>query len=322
MTDSTAGVIIMKIGIIGCGFVGSTAAYAMAIEGAASEIVLIDLNAALAKAHAEDILHATPFAKPVRVVGGDFSDLKGAGAVVLACGVAQRAGETRLQLLGRNAKVFEAVVPQVLRHAPHALLIIASNPVDVITWIVAKISDLPPARIIGTGTLLDTARFRTLLGEHLQVASASVHAYVLGEHGDSEVLAWSSADVGGVPLFDFARQIGRPIQDPVRAAVDAGVRRAAYRIIEGKGSTYFGSGAGIARVVRAIRGDEGAVLTLSGLSTRIEDFRDVCFSLPRVLGAQGIATELQPRLSAEESEALRRSADILRQAAKELGYAS
>jgi L-lactate dehydrogenase len=315
MMDSMAGGIIMKIGIIGCGFVGSTAAYAMAIEGAASEIVLIDLNAELAKAHAEDILHATPFAKPVRVVGGDFSDLKGAG-------VAQRAGETRLQLLGRNAKVFEAVVPQVLRHAPHALLIIASNPVDVITWIVAKISDLPPARIIGTGTLLDTARFRTLLGEHLQVASASVHAYVLGEHGDSEVLAWSSADVGGVPLFDFARQIGRPIQDPVRAAVDAGVRRAAYRIIEGKGSTYFGIGAGIARVVRAIRGDEGAVLTLSGLSTRIEDFRDVCFSLPRVLGAQGIATELQPRLSAEESEALRRSADILRQAAKELGYAS
>lgn len=310
----------MKIGIIGCGFVGSTAAYAMAIEGTASEIVLIDLNAELAKAHAEDILHATPFAKPVRIVAGDYSDLKGAGAVVLACGVAQRAGETRLQLLGRNAKVFEAVVPQVLRQAPHALLIIASNPVDVITCMVAKISELPPACTIGSGTLLDTARFRTLLGEHLQVASASVHAYVLGEHGDSEVMAWSSADVGGVPLFDFARQIGRPIQDQVRSAIDEGVRRAAYRIIEGKGATYYGIGAGIARIVRAIRGDEGAVLTLSGRSTRIGEFRDVCFSLPRVLGAKGIVTELRPSLSAEELEALHRSVDILRQAAKELGY--
>jgi L-lactate dehydrogenase len=309
----------MKVGIVGCGFVGSTAAYAMALEGAASEIVLVDLKSELAKAHAEDILHATPFARPVRIIAGDYADLKGSSAVVLACGVAQRSGETRLELLGRNAKVFEAVVPRVLREAPDTLLIVASNPVDIITHMVTRISELPPGRIIGTGTMLDTARFRALLGGHLQVAPASVHAYVLGEHGDSEVLIWSSADVGGVSLVDFARQIGRPLTDHDRASIEEGVRRAAHRIIEGKGATYYGIGAGIARLVRAIRGNEGAVLAISGLSAKIADIRDVCLSLPRVVGAQGVVAELWPNLSSAELEALHHSAEILRRAAGGLG---
>jgi L-lactate dehydrogenase len=309
----------MKVGIIGCGFVGSTAAYAMALEGAASEIVLIDLNGQLAQAQAEDILHATPFARPVRILAGDYPDLAGAGVVVLACGVAQRPEETRLQLLERNARVFEAVVPRVLKEVPRALLVIASNPVDVITSVVASISGLAPARTIGTGTILDTARFRTLLGEHLHVAPASVHAYVVGEHGDSEVLAWSSAEVGGVPLVDFARQVGRPIGDADRSAIEEGVRRAAYRIIAGKGATYYGIGAGIARMVRAIRSDEGAVLTLSSPGTAIAGLAGVSLSLPRVLGAQGVGIELRPRLSPGEQDALRRSAEILRQAAQKLG---
>jgi L-lactate dehydrogenase len=239
--------------------------------------------------------------------------------VVLACGVAQRPEETRLQLLERNAKVFEAVVPQVLKHAPGTLLVVASNPVDIITSIVAAISGLPPARTIGTGTILDTARFRTLLGEHLCVAPASVHAYVVGEHGDSEVLAWSSADVGGVPLVDFAQQVGRPVTEAVRSLIEEGVRRAAYRIIAGKGATYYGIGAGIARIVRAIRNDEGAVLTLSRPSARIEGIAGVSLSLPRVLGGQGALIELHPRLSPEEQEALHRSAEILRQAGQTLG---
>ena len=309
----------MKVGIVGCGFVGSTAAYAMALEAAASEIVLVDLKSELAKAHAEDILHATPFARPVRIIAGDYADLKGSNAVVLACGVGQRPGETRLELLGRNAHVFEAVVPRVLREAPETVLIVASNPVDIITHMVTRISGLPPGRIIGTGTMLDTARFRALLGGHLQVAPASVHAYVLGEHGDSEVLIWSSADVGGVPLADFARQIGRPLADYARSAIEEGVRHAAYRIIEGKGATYYGIGAGIARLVRAIRGNEGAVLTISGLSTKIADIRDVCLSLPRVVGVKGVAAELWPNLSSAELEALHRSAAVLRRAAGELG---
>jgi L-lactate dehydrogenase len=306
----------MKIGIIGCGFVGSSSAFAIALVGAATELILIDLNADLAKAHAEDILHATPFSGPVRVAAGDYSTLKGAGLVVLACGVAQKPGESRLKLLERNVNVFQNVVPRVLEHAPDAILLIVSNPVDIMTQVVTKISNLPPKRVIGSGTILDTARFRTLLAEHLGLAPHSVHAYVLGEHGDSEVLAWSSGKIGGVPVIEFAEQMGRPITDDVKARIDDGVRRAAYRIIEGKGATYYGIGAGIARIAKAIRDDEGAVLTLSN----IEGINGVSLSLPRVLKAKGIEATIQPMLSEEEEKALNKSADILREAAVELNF--
>jgi len=306
----------MKIGIIGCGFVGSSGAFAIALVGAATDLILVDLNADLANAHAEDILHATPFSEPVRIAAGDYSTLKGAGLVVLACGVGQKPGESRLKLLERNVNIFQNVVPRVLEHAPDSILLIVSNPVDIMTQVVTKISSLPPGRVIGSGTILDTARFRTLLAEHLGLAPHSVHAYVLGEHGDSEVLAWSSGKIGGVPVIEFSEQIGRRITDDVKARIDDGVRRAAYRIIEGKGATYYGIGAGIARIAKAIRDDEGAVLTLSN----IEGINGVSLSLPRVLKAKGIEATIQPMLSNEEEEALKRSADILREAAAELKF--
>jgi L-lactate dehydrogenase len=304
----------MKIGIVGCGFVGSSGAFAIALEGKANDLILVDLNADLARAHAEDILHATPFSQPVRVAAGDYPMLKGADIVVLACGVGQKPGETRLQLLERNVQIFQNVVPRVLEYAPETILLIVSNPVDIMTEVVTKISNLPSKRVIGSGTILDTARFRTLLAEHLNIAPHSVHAYVLGEHGDSEVLAWSSGKVGGVPLEEFAKQIGRPISHEDKTGIDDGVRQAAYRIIEGKGATYYGIGAGIARIARAIGDDEGAVLTLSN----IEGFGGVSLSLPRVLKAKGIEATIQPMLSNEEAQALKRSAEILKEAAAEL----
>ena len=304
----------MKIGIIGCGFVGSSGAFAIALEGKANELILIDLNADMAKAHAEDILHATPFSEPVRVAAGDYPMLKDADLVVLACGVGQKPGETRLQLLERNVRVFQNVVPQVLEYAPDSILLIVSNPVDIMTQVVTKISGVPSHRVIGSGTILDTARFRTLLAEHLNIAPHSVHAYVLGEHGDSEVLAWSLGKVGGVLLEEFATQIGRPLTNEAKAKIDSGVRHAAYRIIEGKGATYYGIGAGIARIARAIGDDEGAVLTLSN----VEGYGGVCLSLPRVLKAKGIETTIQPTLSNEETEELIKSAEILKAAAAEL----
>jgi L-lactate dehydrogenase len=187
------------------------------------------------------------------------------------------------------------------------------------TQVVTRISGLAPGRVIGSGTILDTARFRTLLGEHLRVAPQSVHAYVLGEHGDSEVLVWSSARVGGVPISDFAQQSGRPITEEVKARIDEGVRRAAYRIIEGKGATYHGIGGGLARIIRAIRDDERTALTLSSLSMDVEGVDEVSLSLPRILGGKGIEAELRPALSDEEHEALRKSAGILREAASQLG---
>jgi L-lactate dehydrogenase len=304
----------MKIGIIGCGFVGSTGAFAIALVGAATELVLVDLDADLARAHAEDILHATPFSESVRITAGDYSALRNAGLVVLACGVGQKPGESRLELLERNVNVFQTVVPRVLEYTPDTILLIVSNPVDIMTQVVSKISGLPSKRVIGSGTILDTARFRTLLGEHLGLSPRSVHAYVLGEHGDSEVLAWSNGKIGGVPVIEFAEQIDRRITDDIKAKIDDGVRNAAYSIINGKGATYYGIAAGIARIAKAIRDDEGAMLTLSN----IEGMNGVCLSLPRVLNAKGIETTIHPTLSNHENEALQRSAEILREAAAEL----
>jgi L-lactate dehydrogenase len=286
----------------------------MALKGTVSEIVLVDLNKKLAQGQAEDILHATPFSHPMRVVAGDYPQLEGAGIVVLACGVGQRSGETRLQLLERNAEVFKKVIPEVLQAAPEALLLVVSNPVDVITQVVTKLSGINPAKVIGSGTILDTARFRALLGEHLEVAPVSVHAYVLGEHGDSEVLVWSSAKVGGVSIQDYARQMGVGLTEEMKLQIDDGVRHAAYRIIENKGATYYGIGAGIAQIVQAIGDDERRVLTVSSLTTGMEPFKGICLSLPRVVGLKGILTELRPDLSSEEHLALEKSADILKEA--------
>jgi len=308
----------MKAGIVGCGFVGSTAAYTLVLKGLVKDLVLIDINAKVAQAHAEDILHATPFSRAVRVVAGDYSLLEGADVVILCCGVGQRPGETRLQLLERNAAIFSGVVEQVLRYVKDPILLVASNPVDIMTHVTVKLSGLPPNKVIGSGTILDTARFRALLGEHLDVAPSSIHAYVLGEHGDSEVLAWSSIEVGGVPLADFARQIGRDLTAEIIADIDEGVRSAAYRIIESKGATYFGIGAGLAHIVQAVRGNERRILTVSGLVSDVSEFEGTCLSLPRLVGAGGILAEFRPDLSDAEDESLRSSAQILLEAVDEL----
>lgn len=310
----------MKIGIVGCGFVGSTACYAMVLQGIGSEFVLVDINQKLADAHAQDILHATPFSHPVRVRVGGYEDLIGAKIVVVAAGISQRPNETRLQLLERNAQVFESIIPQIVRYAQDAILLIATNPVDIMTQIATRLSNFPPERVIGTGTILDTARFRALLGEHLKVSPQSVHAYVIGEHGDSEVLVWSEARVGGVSVFDLAEQIKRPIDDEVKQRIDEKVRFAAYKIIEGKGATYFGIGAGIARIVKAILNNERAMLTVSALNEKIENVPEIALSLPRILGQKGIILTLPVKLNSEEQQALRKSAEFLKQYVAQIGY--
>lgn len=302
----------MKIGIVGAGQVGSATAFALALRGVATAVVLVDRSEALARAQAEDIAHAVPFASAVQVTSGGYGDLAGAGVVVIAAGVAQQPGETRLALLARNAAVFRDVVGRVLDAAPEAVLLIASNPVDVMTQVTTRISGLPAGRVIGSGTILDTARFRSLLGRHLGVAPQSVHAYVLGEHGDSEVLAWSSARAGSVPVASFARQVGAPLTPAVRARIDEGVRRAAYTIIEGKGATWYGIGAGLARLIAAIARDEGAVFSVSIATPEVAGVTDVALSIPRVVGRAGVVADLVPELDADEQAALRRSAELLK----------
>jgi len=308
----------MKVGVVGTGMVGSSAAFAMVLEGAASELVLVDHNPALAKAQAQDILHATPFSHPVRITAGDYAELAGAGLVVLAAGVAQKPGETRLQLLERNAAVFAAIIPEVLKTAPDAILLIATNPVDVMTDIAARISQLPPGRVMGSGTILDSARFRALLGEHLGVSPKSVHAYVLGEHGDSEVLWWSGATAGSVSVAAMADQLGHPLDQPARDRIDEGVRRAAYHIIAGKGATWFGIGGGLARIAQAIAGDENVLLSVSAPTDQVEGVENVTLSLPRIVGTKGCGALLRPELDDAEKAALKRSAEIPKEASDSL----
>jgi L-lactate dehydrogenase len=311
----------VKVGIVGAGMVGSASAFAMVLRGIASEIVLVDARPDYARAQAEDILHAAPYARPARVSAGELKDLSGSRIVILACGVGQQPGESRLQLLERNVEVFRSVTPQVRRHAPDAIILIASNPVDVMTQAVSALSGLPPGRVIGSGTILDTARFRSLLGEYFEVAAQSVHAYVLGEHGDSEVLVWSSAKVGGIPLADFAAQTKHELRDDLKMSVDERVRKAASMIIAGKGATYFGIGAGLARIAQAIRDDERTVLTVSMPTRGLNGFDGVCLSLPRIVGATGVLTTLEPSLNFEERRQLLGSAEILRDAARSVGFA-
>jgi len=311
----------MKVGVVGSGLVGSTAAYAMVMRGVGREVVLVDLNQKRAQAEADDILHAVPFASAHEVRAGDYSDLEGSRVVVITAGVNQKPGETRIELLGRNAQVFQQVIPQVLKYAPEAVLVVATNPVDVMTHITAYYvaqQGVPSSRVIGTGTTLDTARFRALLGRSLGVDSAHIHAYVLGEHGDSEVLTWSLVAVGGIPLEDFCRLRNSQICEEDRQVIDEQVRRAAYHIIEGKGATYYGVGSAIARIVEVILRDQRAILTVCTPEEDVVGVKDVTVALPRLVGGQGVIATLEPTLNEQETRDLRASAQIIRSLIDEL----
>jgi L-lactate dehydrogenase len=312
----------MKIGIIGSGFVGSTAAYAMVMRGIGREIVLVDLNRTRAEAEAADLLHAVPFAHPMEVRAGDYIDLAGAQVVILTAGVSQKPGETRLELLGRNASVFKQIVPNILENAPGAILLVATNPVDIMTHLAAHYArelGVPSSRVIGSGTSLDTARFRTLLSQQLHVDSQHVHAYVLGEHGDSEVLTWSLVTVGGLSLDDFCETCHLSVCSDDRSLIDVQVRRAAYRIIEGKGSTYYGIGSALARITEVILRDQDAILTLCTPLEEVEGVKDVTISMPHLVGGTGILATLYPTLDEPEHAALRESALLIRSQIDQLG---
>lgn len=307
----------MKVGIVGSGLVGSTAAYAMVMRGVGREIVLVDLNRERAQAEADDILHAVPFANPLHVHAGDYQDLAGCRVVVITAGVNQRPGETRLELLGRNAKIFQHIVPQILTHAPDAVLVVATNPVDIMTHLTARYAKefgVPSSRVIGSGTMLDTARFRTLLGRSLGVDSQHVHAYVLGEHGDSEVLTWSLVSIGGIPLGDYCDMMNLNVCEEDRDEIDRRVRKAAYQIIEGKGATYYGVGSAIARLTEVILRDLRSILTVCTPTEEISGVKDVTVSLPHMVGGQGVLNTLHPQMSSDEFQMLQKSAQLIRDA--------
>lgn len=307
----------MKIGVVGAGMVGAAAANALVLRGVGSEVVLVDLNMKRAQAEADDILHAVPFAHPLRVRAGSYENLDDSRVVIITAGVAQRPGETRLQLLERNANVFRQVVPEILKNAPDTILLVATNPVDIMTHLAARYAGehgVSSKRVIGSGTTLDTARFRAILGRYLGVDAQHVHGYVLGEHGDSEVLAWSLTTVGTVPLDDYCHHQGIDLSEETRQDIDEAVRRAAYHIIEGKGATYYGIGAALAHICNAILRDRRAVMTVCTPMEEVVGIRDVTVALPNLVGGSGILSTLPTPLSDDECDRLAASAGIVREA--------
>ena len=302
-----------KVVVIGSGLVGSTFGYAMLWSGLTPEIIIIDVNRARAEGEAMDLSHAMPFHRPINIRAGDYPDCAGASVVAIAAGAAQRPGETRTQLAQRNAEVMAQIVPQVVRYAPETILLVATNPVDSMTYAAWRLSGFDARRVIGAGTILDTARFRYLLGTRFDIDPRSVHAYIVGEHGDSEVPLWSSASIAGMSIQDFCSTTGYSCTDEDREHIFTDVRDAAYRIISLKGATYYAIASGMERIVESILRDQSTVLSVSGLLQNCQGVSDVCMSLPMIINRRGIDRILCVPMSPEEQERVRNSASVVRQ---------
>jgi len=307
-----------SVAIIGTGNVGVASAYALFNQRIASEIILVDLNQEKAEGEAMDLMHGQLLVGNVKVRAGTYEDLKDTQVVVVTAGVGQKSpDESRLELLNRNAAVFKDIISELDKHAPNAILIIATNPVDILTYVSQKLSSREPQRVIGTGTLLDTARFRALLGRYYDVDPRSVHAYILGEHGDSEVPIWSQANIGGKPI-EHNTLMDKPYNQQALDELFQQAKNAAYKIIEKKGFTNSAIGVVIARIVEGILEDEKSVIPVSIYWDGDYGISDVCMSLQSVIGIEGVKNSVTPDLNDEEIEGLEESADILKKSLVEI----
>jgi L-lactate dehydrogenase len=302
-----------KVGVVGAGLVGSSFAYALMQRGQANELVLIDKDHGRAEGEAMDLNHGLPFVRPMRISAGSYAQLAGCEVVVIAAGANQRPGETRLDLLQRNAAVFRDVVAQVVAVNPNGIIVIASNPVDILTAISAEIAGLPAGCVIGSGTVLDTARFRYLLGEYYRVDPRSVHAYIVGEHGDSELALWSLANIAGVRLRDFVGSNGKGYDQATMDAVFEQTRTAAYEIIKRKGATYYAIGLGLLTIVESILRDQRSVLTVSIPLHGQYGVEGIAISLPAIVGRRGAEEMLVLPISDAERQAFQHSARTLKE---------
>ncbi|HZY43045.1 MAG TPA: L-lactate dehydrogenase [Anaerolineae bacterium] len=301
-----------RVAIVGAGNVGATCAYALLMSGRAAEIVLIDANQARAEGEAMDLNHAVPFTSPAHIWAGTYADCAGAAVTVITAGAAQKPGETRLDLVKKNTAIFKSIVPQVARHNPDGIILVATNPVDVLTYVAWKLSGLPASRVIGSGTILDTARFRYLLSQYYGVDSRSVHAYIIGEHGDSEVPVWSLANIAGMRLTDFCCLQDVKFDQARMDEIFVQTRDAAYEIIQRKGATFYAIGAGLMRIVEAILRNQSTVLSVSSLIDQYYGIDNVYLSLPTVVDRGGVEALLKLQLEEMEIVGLRRSADVLK----------
>ena len=307
-----------KVGVVGCGFVGAASAFAIMESGLFSEMVLIDANKEKAEGEALDISHGLPFAKPMQIYAGDYEDIADAAIVVVTAGAGQKPGETRLDLVKKNVGIFKSIIPQIAEKNKDGILLIVANPVDILTLAALKLSGYPENRVFGSGTVLDTARLKYLLGEHLEVDSRSVHAFIIGEHGDSEIAAWSSANVSGIPLNAFCEMRGHFDHENAMKKIAEDVKNSAYEIIGKKGATYYGIAMSVKRILEAVVRDEKSILPISSLQHDNHGISDIAISMPAIVGRNGVEGTVPISLSPEEKAALLESAKTLKAVADDV----
>lgn len=307
-----------KCGIIGCGAVGATIAFQLVNSGLFNEIVLIDVNKKKAEGEAMDIAHGIPFVQPVDIYAGDYSDLKDAYLVIVTAGANQAPGETRIDLVHKNSKIFQSIIPQITKYNQNCILLIVANPVDILTSIALKLSGFPANRVIGSGTVLDTARLKYKIGEKLGIDTRNVHAFVIGEHGDSELAVWSSANVAGIPIEEYGIKTEKRLDEVEKENIYETVKNSAYEIIERKGATYYAIAVAVDRIAQALVRDEHSVLTVSSLLTGQYNIDGICLGMPAVVGENGIERMIEIPLSEEELDKLQQSASTLKEALKEI----
>ena len=309
---------LRKVAVIGCGFVGSASAFALMQSGMFSEMVLIDADHDKAEGEALDISHGTPFARPMKIYAGGYDDIVDASIIVITAGANQKSGETRLDLVKKNIGIFKTIIPEIKKRDCKGILLIVANPVDILTYTAVKLSGFPENRVIGSGTVLDTARLKEALGSHLQVDSRSVHAFIIGEHGDSEIAAWSSANVSGIPLNTFCEMRGHFNHDDSMERIAANVRNSAYEIIAKKNATYYGIAMSVKRICEAIVRDEKSILPVSGMIHGMYGVEDVVLSMPAIVGKNGIERQVPISLDEDEQKQLQKSAQILKEMAEQV----
>lgn len=304
---------VKKIAIIGAGFVGSTTAYTLMMSGLVSELVLIDINKDKAEGEVMDLNHGMQFVRPVRVYHGDYSDCAGSDIVIITAGANQKPGETRIDLVHKNTAIFKSIITEVKKYTSDCILLVVTNPVDILTYVTWKISGFPVSRVIGSGTVLDTARFRYLLGRHAGIDPRNVHAYIIGEHGDTEVPAWSLTNIAGMTMDEFCRSCNKCEGQLSKYEIYNEVKNAAYQIIERKGATYYAVALAVKRIVEAILRDENSILTVSSLLEDKYGVSGVCLSLPSIVNSSGISSVLDLPLNSEEISLFRKSAESMKE---------
>ena len=308
-----------KISIIGAGFVGSTSAFAIIDAGLASDIVLVDVNRDKAEAEAMDLSHGAAFVKTVSITAGTIEDTKDSDLIIITAGIGPKPGETRLDILNKNIPIFKDIVPKLAQYSPDAILLVVSNPVDILTYVTYKSSGFPANRVIGSGTVLDTSRFKSILSKHFKVDARNIHAYIIGEHGDSEIATWSLTKIAGMSIDEYCDTIGKKCDLDFKKKVHADVKNAAYEIINRKGYTNYAVALAVRRISEALLDDEQSILTVSGYFTGEEGINDVYMAIPCVVGRQGIERIIPVPLSSSEQEQLLESAKMLKTILKQAG---